>query len=150
MIFIGGGEMALNHELDMGFNYEPILFGEVKEGVGKAPSEKALKLLNEAKEDELLLSEAYMRLYKKRSWFTHVLCRDNYVMPTIVAGHGCMWRFNEKTHCSNEDYINGGTFPQDYDFCEQDVSYIVGMSVPPVMTKRVVTRLIESGVFDAE
>lgn len=133
--------------LDMSFNYEPIKFGVIKAGIGKAPTEKALALLNAAKESDALLVNAYERVYGKRSWFTHTLCRDNYVMPTIVAGHDCMWRLKEKTHCSNEDYINGGTFPQDYNFCGQNVSYIIGMSVPPIMIKRIVIRLIESGVF---
>ena len=69
-------------------------------------------------------------------------------MPTVVAGHDCMWRFTEKEHCSNQDYINAQTFPQDYNFLKQNVSYICGMSVPPLMIKRLMTRLIESGLFD--
>lgn len=136
--------------LDMSFNYEPIKFGVIKAGIGKAPTEKALALLNAAKESDTSLESAHERVYGKRSWFTHSLCRDNFVMPTIVAGHSCMWRLKEKTQCSNEDFINGGTFPQDYDFNGQNVSYIVGMSVPPVMIKRIVTRLIENGLFDKD
>ena len=133
--------------LDMSFNYEPILFKEIKEGKGRQPSEIALKLLNAAKESDTLLSQAYERLFGKRSWFTHTLCRDKHIMPTIVAGHNCMWRFTEKEGCSDKDFINGSTFPQDYDFGNENVSYICGMSVPPIMIKRIVTRLIDSGVF---
>lgn len=136
--------------LDMSFNYEPVVFSEIKEGEGREPSEKALQLLNEAKETDTLLSDAYERLFGRRSWFTHSLCRDQYVMPTIVAGHNCMWRLTEKEGCSDKDFINGSTFPQDYNFCGENVSYICGMSVPPVMVKRIVTRLIESGVFAKE
>lgn len=134
--------------LDMSFNYEPILFGEIKSGVGAEASEKAKILLDNAIESDTLLSLAYERVYGKSSWFTHALCRDNYVMPTVVAGHACMWRLTEKTHCSNEDYINAQTFPQDFDFGKESVSYICGMSVPPVMIKRIVQRLIESGLFN--
>ena len=46
--------------------------------------------------------------------------------------------------------MNSQTFPQDYDFLpniDNQVGYICGMSVPPVMMKRVVTRLIESKIF---
>lgn len=135
--------------LDMSFNYEPVLFGDIKEGQGRKPSEKALELLNAAIESDTLLSQAYERLFGKRSWFTHSICRDKDVMPTIVAGHNCMWRFTEKEGCSDKDFINGSTFPQDYNFGNENVSYICGMSVPPIMIKRIVTRLIESGVFDA-
>jgi len=135
-------------KIDMGFNYEPISFREIKQGVGKNPTDKALILLNAATETDSNLENAHQRVYGKKGWFTHVLCKDNDIMPTIVAGHNCMWRYTEKTHCSNNDFINGGTFPQDYDFNNKDVSYIVGMSVPPIMMKRVVTRLIESGIFE--
>ena len=134
--------------VNMYFNYDKIPYKEIKEGVGAEASEKAKILLDNALETDTLLSYAYERVYGKRSWFTHVLCRDDYVMPTVVAGHDCMWRFTEKTHCSDEDYRNAQTFPQDYNFGKEKVAYICGMSVPPLMIKRLVTRLIESGLFD--
>jgi hypothetical protein len=46
-----------------------------------------------------------------------------------------------------EDYINVSTFPSDYDYEGASICYITCMSVPPIMIKRIVTRLIESGVF---
>ena len=134
--------------IDMCFNYKPILFKEIKEGEGRAPTSKQKILLDEAKETDSLLSQPYERLFKRHSWFTHVLCHDDKVMPTVVAGHDCMWRFTEKEHCSNQDYINAQTFPQDYNFLKQNVSYICEMSVPPLMIKRLMTRLIESGLFN--
>ena len=54
------------------------------------------------------------------------------------------------TKTTAQDAINAQTFPQDYDFgstSKSTISYICGMSVPPVMIKRIVQRLIESGVF---
>lgn len=134
--------------LDMSFNYEPILYSVIKEGDGRKPTATALELLNEARESDTLLADAYERLRGKRSWFTHVLCKDKNVMPTIVAGHDCMWRLTEKEGCSDKDFINGSCFPQDYNFLGEKIDYICGMSVPPIMIKRIVTRLIESGVFD--
>jgi DNA (cytosine-5)-methyltransferase 1 len=62
-----------------------------------------------------------------------------------------MYRGVEKTRVSCEDIINAQTFPQDYIFANRtraEVQYICGMSVPPIMIKRIVTKLIESGVFD--
>ena len=135
-------------KVDMYFNYEPILYKDIKQGVGADASEKAKTLLDNAVDTDTLLSQAYERVYGKRSWFTHVLCRDNYVMPTVIAGHDCMWRLTEKTHCSDEDYRNAQTFPQDYEFGKEEVAYICGMSVPPLMIKRLVTRLIQGGLFN--
>jgi DNA (cytosine-5)-methyltransferase 1 len=48
---------------------------------------------------------------------------------------------------SDMDYINISTFPSDYDYENANISYITCMSVPPIMIKRIVERLIESGVF---
>lgn len=134
--------------IDMIFNYKPITYGIIKDGIGKKASIKAFNLLNEAKEYERTLNEAHKRLYGKSSWFNHTICVESKVMPTIVAGHSCMWRFKEKTQCSNQDFINGSTFAQDYNFGKENVSYICGMSVPPLMIKRLMTRLIESGLFE--
>lgn len=64
---------------------------------------------------------------------------------------GGMYRGTEKTRVSCEDIINAQTFPQDYDFVDRtrrNVQYICGMSVPPIMIKRIVTRLIESGLYN--
>ena len=135
-------------KVNMCFNYKPIIFEEIKEGKGKPASNKAKILLDNTRESDTLLSDAHKRVYGKRGWFTHVLCNDKKVMPTILAGHDCMWRMTEKEHCSNEDMINGQTFPRDYNFINGDVSYFCGMSVPPIMIKRLVTRLIESGLFN--
>ncbi len=55
---------------------------------------------------------------------------------------------NNKTKFSTHDIISMQTFPQDYNFNNNPVRYICGMSVPPIMIKRIVTRLIESGVFE--
>jgi DNA (cytosine-5)-methyltransferase 1 len=134
--------------LDMSFNYEPVLFGSVKEGTGVDITEKPLKLLRNVKDGEMYLSNAHKRLFGKRSWFTHAVCRDDYVLLTISAGHAQMYRYPEMKKLSDEDYRNAQTFPRDYNFLGQSVAYICGMSVPPIMMKRVVTRLIESGLFE--
>ena len=134
--------------LDMSFNYEPIPFGEVKEGNGIEVGEKPLNLLREVKNGEMYLDKAHQRLFGKCSWFTHAVCRDECVLPTISAGHAQMYRYPEMKRLSKEDYRNAQTFPRDFDFSGQSVEYICGMSVPPIMIKRIVTRLIESGVFD--
>ena len=44
-----------------------------------------------------------------------------------------------------------GRSPKDFDFCtdsHRGCTYILGMSVPPIMIKRVVDSLIEQGVYD--
>lgn len=41
----------------------------------------------------------------------------------------------------NDDLILAGSFPKDYNFLKNRVKYLVGMSVPPVMTAQVATEI---------
>ncbi len=138
--------------LDMSFNYEPILFGEIKDGVGDPLNPKTLtyNYLCKANSNDKRISDTLLRLGEKEKCFTELICWENNIMQTVRGGGG-LYRGTEKTHVSCEDIINAQTFPQDYNFINRtrnNVQYICGMSVPPVMIKRIVTRLIESGVFD--
>lgn len=142
-------DLGLNPmEFDMTFNYAPIYFGEIKEGHGTPASDIALRYLNEARYGEKSLEDAFERINGRRSWFSQVLIYDNTIVPTITAGHSSHWRYPEKEHLSSEDVRNATTFPYDYDFCGRSTEYICGMSVPPIMIKRIVTRLVEQGVFN--
>lgn len=138
-------------DLDMSFNYEPVLFGEAKEGVGYNIKGRLHHLLSLSLPHEKDMGEVTLRVEGKRSCFNQKIIHDDEVMCTIPAGHNCLWRFTEKTQISKQDIINCSTFPRDYDFIQNtfaNVNYICGMSVPPIMIKRIVTRLIESGIFD--
>ena len=138
-------------KIDLSFNYEPIPFGEIKEGTGEPlnPETVVYKWLCKANENDKRISDTLLRLGEKEKLFNERICWEHNVVQT-VASHGGMYRGTEKTRVSCEDIINAQTFPQDYDFINRtraNVQYICGMSVPPVMIKRIVTRLIESGVF---
>jgi DNA (cytosine-5)-methyltransferase 1 len=137
-------------DLDMSFNYEPVLFGEAKEGIGYNIKGRLHHLLSLALPHEKDMGEVTLRVEGKTSCFNQKIIHDDEVMRTIPAGHNCLWRFTEKTKISKQDIINCSTFPRDYDFIQNtfaNVSYICGMSVPPIMIKRIVQRMIESGVF---
>ncbi len=140
----------LNNELNLTFNYEPITFSYIKDGIGRAVSNETEILLNNVKKGEKDLVSAWNRVHnpgkpEKRMRFNARIIWDKDICCTIHA-HG-MYRGDDKRSLSDGDYRNAQTFPQDYDFCGQKVAYICGMSVPPIMIKRIVTRLIESGVF---
>ena len=142
--------MALQHELDMAFNYEPILYSEFKtehEHIAKGKISYAVKNLkgNES------IGDAMFRIYGNHSALTHRLARADAVFPTQTAGHHDMWT-ESGNHPSIEDMITAQTFPQDYDFGGgySQVNYVCGMSVPPLMIKRIVNKLLEQGVFDVK
>ncbi len=137
--------------LDMSFNYAPVTFGEIRSEHGiPIKGETMQKLISLFEYGDADLSFACQRLRGKGSFFNNNYLYDEKVNRTLTAK--CVnIRVCDKKYMSSEDIIHSQTFPEDYDFInfsQTNVHYICGMSVPPLMIKRIVTRLIESGVFD--
>lgn len=138
-------------EFELFFNYEPVTYGEIKSGVGERLNQDTViyKWLQKALPGDKRISDTVVRCGEKEKLFNHRICWNENIMQTI-AGSGEILRGDDKTRVSIEDIVHSQTFPEDYDFVNRtfnNVSYICGMSVPPVMIKRIVLRLIESGVF---
>lgn len=138
-------------KLDMSFNYEPVPYGLIKAGEGAPVNQEtqAYKTLCLATPEDQRLSDVFVRLGQKEKCFGAKIAWEHNILQTLTANLE-YYRGVEKTRISVEDLIHAQTFPEDYDFIVRtfgNVSYICGMSVPPVMIKRIVTRLIENGVF---
>jgi len=145
----------LQNELNMAFNYEPVLFGDIccEKGRTLNKSSKVFELLSNAKHGETDLAESCERLYNKRSFFNEKIIYKDKVFPTLRAKAPSYYRFGENTGVTRKEIIKVSTFPSDYDFGKDTIyicNYVCGMSVPPIMVKRIVERLIEEGVFDVE
>ena len=82
----------------------------------------------------------------KQSCFNDIITWLNEVPPTQTA-KGNIMLGDECRKITRMEALRMQTFPEDYDFENQNISYMCGMSVPPVMMKRIITRLIEEGVF---
>ena len=144
----------LNWDLDMSFNYEPITYGEIKEGSGHliGRNTKYYYFATKANDTDKSLADTRIRLGDKGSAFQTYYIRDNNIMPTLRSKPDVI-DLSNISYISWQTIRNSQTFPQDYDFSpntEGNVGYICGMSVPPIMIKRIVARLIESGVFENE
>lgn len=63
---------------------------------------------------------------------------DNQVCNTIASSSGSrLVSFSEKKRLSKYELSLCGSFPLNYDFQNVDVKYLIGMSVPPVMTAQI-------------
>ena len=61
---------------------------------------------------------------------------------TILSGYDTgEFRHDVPTYFHEEDLIKGGTFPSDYNFLSLKPKYLIGMSVPPVMTAQIATEI---------
>ena len=121
--------------LKLRFDYPLIRFGEVRTEQGKDfenPDSLYKKILEKASPRDKTIQEARQRIDGKSGGFNHLIVNDAEVNPCNVSS-GCKFRYVDRKYFSDGDYVNTQTFPQDYDFCGQNVQYVCGMSVPPVM-----------------
>ena len=137
--------------LDMSFNYEPVTYGEIKEGRGRPVNRdtQTYRILCQATTEDLRIADVFRRIGEKERCFNNKIAWDDKILQTLTAN----LEYNrgvEKERITELDIVHAQTFPEDYDFLDDSwntVAYICGMSVPPIMIKRIVQRLIESGVL---
>lgn len=113
------------------------------QGAERDLGENISTLVKNAKYGDRNLENACRRLRNKSSFFNYCFVYDDQVAPTITA-HCNNIRWNDKRYLSKEDIIAISTFPQDFNFLSENldnIAYVCGMSVPPVMIKRVAERL---------
>ena len=65
------------------------------------------------------------------------------VCGTVTAKHDCIASFHEPRYLSNLEKNLIGTYPTDYNFLNLNAGYLIGMSVPPVMTAQISSRIYE-------
>ena len=125
-------------KLKMDFNSKPIAFEKVREPYGKAFSgdNMASKLMKYRIASDRCLQDINKRVRKSGSGFTSPINHDDEPVQTITAGGYC-FRMCDGLLMTDKDIISCQTFPQDYDFMNQSVQYVCGMSVPPVMMAKI-------------
>ena len=137
--------MDLQSKLDMAFRYEPIPYGTFKTEDEKIANGKMGGAIRQRYPNEKV-EDVMFRLFGVRSGITHRIAMNDEIYPTQTAGHDDIWT-ESGNHPSKMDVIHASTFPEDYDFMGQKCEYVCGMSVPPIMVKRVILRLLEQGVL---
>lgn len=138
VFFIAGRKDLDYPKLKMSFDSRPIPFADVREPYGKALSEKnqSGKLMKYRIPSDRCLQDINLRVTKKKSGFTSPINHDDEPVQTITAG-GYAFRMCDGLLMTDKDIISCQTFPQDYDFMDQNVQYVCGMSVPPVMMAKI-------------
>jgi DNA (cytosine-5)-methyltransferase 1 len=134
-------------KLRMDFSYEHILFREIKSGDGEClnAGTEEHKWLMLSEDGDKKLSEVVVRHGLDEKLFGSKIIFE-YHVPCTLTARGNFYRGEEKTYLSNEDMIYAQTFPYDYNFnniSRRNVQYVCGMSVPPVMIKRIVERILQ-------
>lgn len=134
---------TVNPKLDLVFDEKEIPFREIYEKNGKGeqktpPSYGNMwdkKIINEYSMDETTLRvEGVVKYFSVKYLHLHK------VLNTITGGEKNML-FDEKRTLSKSELCKGGSYPSDYNFLNTKAGYLVGMSVPPVMTAQIATEI---------
>ena len=75
------------NKINMGFDYEPVIFGQVKTGSGNKVSDSVRYLLENSTEKDGCLADVNKRLFNKDSRFNEMIVWDSQITPTIHT-HG--------------------------------------------------------------
>lgn len=126
------------------FDEPPISFGMVRSEAGERyKSEYARKVLSKKIRTDKRLSDIIQRLYGRTTGFSHRIFWDDEIAPTIDSSSD-FYRAHDDCRLSRADLMACQTFPENYDFGNTDlrqIQYVCGMSVPPLMTKRIAAEI---------
>ena len=129
-------------KLQLNFNEPPILFKDVSDTKGKSLTDLYHGRWEKRIDSDRNFGHITERLDGVSKCFSDRLHHSNTVASTITTGSH-MINFDTGKHLTDSCLCKIGTFPDDYNFCTSKTQYLVGMSVPPVMTAQIATRIYE-------
>lgn len=120
--------------LVMEFNEPRISVGEFADFKGDECTSKVVRELWEnRKYGDGSQMDACIRLYGRHSNFGQSYVYLDKPSPTLTAHKDVLIHFEKPRYTSVHEVCCISTFPQDYNFLEQQPWYVCGMSVPPLM-----------------
>jgi DNA (cytosine-5)-methyltransferase 1 len=132
---------TINPKLDLVFDEKPILFGEIREKIGKIKTSDRQKLILENFiEGDKSIEDINQRLFNKCSGFNATIQYDKNVLSTIDSKSE-MYRAFDRLHLTETEFMKCGSFPLDYNYHKVQSHYLIGMSVPPVMTAQIASNI---------
>lgn len=128
--------------LKLSFNEKPIVFGDFyQKDLNDRPSGfgKMFEYWKMKEQGDLDFTECVKRFEKNkevRRCFGQKFVYKDKTPYTLTANSDCLYLFDEYRRPNKPEVCCIGSFPQDYDFLNNQYSYVVGMSVPPLMTAK--------------
>jgi len=119
------------------FNEEPITVGEawvdIMDERGKDVSRSSMVKYWK----NIPPGKSMATVHEKGSLFGQMKLHPDLPAPTMTSKQYQFWDWREPHLLSRKQVLRLQSFPDDYDFLDQDPKYICGMSVPPFMMQRV-------------
>ena len=137
VFFIGHKREFLLSKLLLSFSEKPIPFGRVMEcdavrkPLGKSNAERWAKT-----------AIGLHPIAKSGNNFGFLTRANNQrVAPTVLSGQTFLAMQDTPEDATPKEYAQIGSYPLDYDFKTIEPKYLIGMSVPPVMTAQIANQI---------
>jgi DNA (cytosine-5)-methyltransferase 1 len=130
-------------KLQLEFNEEAIKYKDFKSDIlGNKLTDETTLIWNKKIENDKSLGDIHLRLSGKAKRFNAIFIKDNQTPNTIAAGTDSIpIRFDYPNRVTMDECKIIGTYPLDYNFKKIEPNYLIGMSVPPVMTAQIATEI---------
>lgn len=131
-------------KITMDFDESEIIFREIFEieNNERMLTGAALELWNNRIETDIDLDNISTRQGRPNYMFNHKFLKLSKVANTITANDLCCL-YEVPRYRSKKELCECGTYPIDYNFINLKPEYLIGMSVPPIMTAQIASNIHE-------
>lgn len=138
VFFIGHKKEYNLPKLRLDFNEFAIPFGEIDNNTkGKTITGEMLKYWEICPKGNSL-----SKVHPKGNYFGSYKISENVVSNTVIGSDSSpILHYKYPNYLSNDNICQIGTYPLDYNFKTIKPKYLVGMSVPPVMTAQIANQI---------
>ena len=129
-------------KIQIEFNGKEIPFKEIYEinNTERLLTGKALELWMDRIDTDIDLDNVSTRNGRPNFMFNHKFLKLSKVCNTITSSDNCCL-YEEPRYRSKKELCKSGSYPQDYNFLNLKPEYLIGMSVPPLMTGKIAEQI---------
>jgi len=130
-------------ELNLEFNEQPIKYGELALYNGESITDFAMRawLARKPQDKSIADSKAHVPGFKVTDMNTFYVKEDTVCQTLTSKGRHGSLLYSKPIRLSKEEFCMIGSYPQDYNFITNQWGYLIGMSVPPVMTAQIAKQI---------
>ena len=133
-------------KLELNFNEKAILFKDIIDMQGRKLSENMAKVWGYRKDGDSSMQQASERLTGKSTYFSQSYLYQNKTPGTLTSHEDSQVLYDAPKYTSKNEACKIGSYPLDYDFGGKKPHYLIGMSVPPVMTAQIATEVYKQWI----
>ena len=134
---------SITPKINLDFNEPKIPFGDFKDEMGRDLSDNMKVIWNGREQGDSSLEAACVRIQGKHKYFSQSYLYVDKVAPTLTSHEDALVLFDAPKYTSKNEACKIGSYPLDYNFMGNKPHYLIGMSVPPIMTAQIASRIYE-------